>query len=134
MNINDRKEMIVHILILSILIIAVGGMFFYADTIFPIAHTCPQNDITTLESHIVTFVVVDTQLHPLSDMRVDIACIKKRTHNYTLTDGSCSFVMEGGMKHTVRVDEMFPEREKTNFVLYPINSCYLIVLKNGSEK
>jgi len=107
-------------------------MFFYADTIFPTAHTCPQNDITTLESHIVTFVVVDTQLHPLSDMRVDIVCDNKSMHNTTGIDGSCSFVLEGCSKHVARVYNS--EREK-EFVVYPIQSCYLIVLeRRGEEK
>jgi len=108
------------------------GNVFYADTLFPPAHTCPQNDITTLESHIVTFVVVDIQLHPLNDIRVDIICDNKSMHNTTGIDGSCSFVLEGYSKHVVRIYNS--EREK-EFVLYPIQSCYLIVLeRRGEEK
>ena len=95
---------------------------------------CPRNDITTFESHIVTFVVVGAQSYPLTDMRIRIACVNKTTHNYTTIDGSCSFLLEGSTKYAVTIENEHLEREKM-FVLYPVNSCYLIVLeKRGKGK
>ena len=89
---------------------------------------CSQNDITTFELHSITFVIVDTQSHPLTDMRIEIGYGNTTMYNTTGIDGSCSFVLEGSTRHTVIIENVHLEREK-RFVLYPVNSCYLIVLE-----
>ena len=88
---------------------------------------CPHNDITAFGFHNVTFVVVNAESCPLTNMRIKIACVNFSTHNYTTINGSCSFLLEGSRKHTIIIDNVHTQREKS-FVLYPINSCYLIVI------
>ena len=114
----------------GILLFTIWSANYVTDTTN--ALVCPQNDITTFESHLVTFVIADTQSYPLTDMRIRIACVNKTTHNYTTIDGSCSFLLEGSTKYTAIIENEYFEREKM-FVLYPVNSCYLIVLEKGGK-
>ena len=97
------------------------------------ALVCSQNDITTFESHIVTFVIVDIQLHPLANMHISVACVNGSIYNHTTIDGSCSFLLEGSTKYTAIIENEYLEREKM-FVLYPVNSCYLVVLEKRGRK
>jgi len=62
---EEKIEVKGHITSLIALALFVGGIVAFDSYILPmcyeenVAYTCPQNDITTLESHTVTFVVTD---------------------------------------------------------------------------
>ena len=101
-----------------------------------IAYKCPQNDIITLRLHNVTFVVVDALLSPQTNMRVVITdrfynstcvfCSYTYKEKTTGIDGSCSFILDGRSEYTIGIYNEILECEK-EFVVYPIQSCYLIV-------
>jgi len=92
-----------------------------------IVYECSQNDITTFEQHEVTFVTIDIEGNPYSNVLIGIAHNNKSWYNVTGTDGSCSFILDGRSRYVVRLYNRCIDTEK-KFVLYPVNSCYLIVL------
>lgn len=79
----------------------------------------------TLDEHEVTFVVTDTWKCPYVNMHIDVTIDNKTVCNTTGRDGSCTFKLNGTTKCVLKI---YDEDVKNEFELYPLKSCYLLVV------
>lgn len=132
LGLTSRNPLVRYLVPLLVLCVVVGiGLIIVSSGTSPSssAFQCPDDDPVLLGSHNVTFVVVDVCGDPVPDMLVECNESSKIRHAVTQADGSCEFKMGGRTWYHITIynKTLYAQKE---FDLYPVNSCYPVVLEN----